>query len=82
MKLTINKNILLESLVNVVRAISPKNIITIFLREKKIKVQPLQHTQKKEELKYLLLNSDILLLNIALAKKQMKFLKVSHPSSS
>lgn len=29
MKLTINKNILLESLVNVVRAISPKNIIPI-----------------------------------------------------
>ena len=29
MKFTIDKNILLESLVNVVRAISPKNIIPI-----------------------------------------------------
>ena len=33
MKLTINKNILLESLVNVVRAISPKNIIPISGRD-------------------------------------------------
>ena len=35
MKLTINKNILLESLVNVVRAISPKNIIPIGIKIRK-----------------------------------------------